>query len=319
MRRYCSGMKSGFSLLSLASAALLLGGCVLLPPTVSTPPIAPADTRCADVLARKVVVTAFPLRHPEQIRTGEYMGWPQVTAEMLARELERGGTLRALAAPQRFPFAMPESAPEVEQKAGQPVIVDWAAHAGAQYVIAGVFHDFGVVKNEFLVPERHLIVEAFIYDGVTGNLQARREFAWKLPLQWEMPRSMSPGTREFAASRLGQLYLALLEDMGRWAENTIACQPFPLRVAKVDGRRLHFSFGSDRGISPGMTLQNWRPGGPAPARRAGELSLGGGAFASFREVSPQASVAEIPLQRNQPTARVGDVLYISPAALRNNP
>lgn len=314
-------MKSHFHLFSIMAAALLLGGCAVLQPSASAPSAAatPESPRCADSFVRKAVVAAFPLRFPEQIGTGGYMGWPQATAEMLAAGLERGGRLRALAAPQHFPFATPEAAPEVERKQGVPVVVDWATQAGAQYVVAGVFRDFGVAQNKYLVPERHMVVDAFIYGGSDGTLLAQREFAWKLPLHWDMPRTALPGTREFAASRLGQLYLALLDDIGRWAENAIACQPFPLRVTKVEGRRLHFALGGERGIVPGMSLQNWRPGDAPPARRAGDLSPGGTQFAIVREATPHTSVAEIPLQRNPPTARVGDVLYLSPAAPRNNP
>lgn len=313
-------MRLDLFLPTLTAAALLLGGCTLLRPVAESPPAAAAaETACHDGLVRKVMVTAFPLRYPEQIRTGEYMGWPQVTAELLTRELAHDGRLQALAAPQRFPFATAESAPEVELKDGAPIVVDWARQADAQYVISGVFRDFSVVSNKYLVPERHLIVEAFIHDGIAGNLLARREFVWKLPLQWSMPRTVTPGTREFAASRFGQLYHALLGDIGRWATENIACQPFPLRVTQVDGRRLHFAIGSERGIAPGMALQDRRPGMQPAARRPGDLSPGNAAFASVKEVKPEAGTAEIPLQRNQPTARSGDVLYLVPGLQRNKP
>lgn len=311
-------MRPDHLLPSLAVVALLLlGGCAMLQPVAQSAPAVAGP--CDDGLVRKVMVTAFPLRYPEQIGIGEYMGWPQATAEMLARTLERSGRMQALAAPQHFPFASAEAAPEVEHKAGLPIVAYWAREADAQHVVSGVFRDVGVVDNDFLVPERHMIVEAFIHDGIAGNLLARREFAWKLPLNWRMPRTMAPGTREFAESRLGRLYHALLDDIGRWAESTIACQPFALRVSQVDGQRLHFTVGGERGITPGMALQDWPPGGLPTPRRAGDLSPGGSVFATFKTVAPRTSIAEIPKQRNPPTARSGDVLYISPGTSGNKP
>jgi len=95
---------------------------VVSPPAPATEPqAANAAPACADGLARKVLVTAFPLRYPEQLRPGEYMGWAQTTGEELARRLRDGGRLRVAPATERFPFAEAEAAPEVERNAqGMP-------------------------------------------------------------------------------------------------------------------------------------------------------------------------------------------------------
>jgi hypothetical protein len=311
-------MKPGLFL--FVFALLALGGCTLAPP-VDTTQIPEEATVCADGLTRRVLVTAFPLQRPEQIRHGEYMGWPQATAEVLAATLERGGRLGAVGAPERFPFATPDAAPELERDAANlPRLVAWMARADAQFALAGVFRDFGAARNEFLVPERHMVAEAFLYDGRDGRLLARREFAWKLPLSQDLPRKALPGTREFAATRIGQLHLALIDDMARWAEESLACRPFPLRVTRVEGRRLHLDLGSAHGVVPGMALQDWRPGDPPPARRPGSFPPGARqAFAIVKETAPHGSVAEIPPQRNPPTPLPGDLLYVTPAARGNNP
>jgi len=318
-------MKSGLPASLFAISLLVLGGCV------SPPPLAPqavhetarpSSVPChADGLTRRVLVTAFPLQRPEQIRHGEYMGWPQATAEVLAATLERGGRLGAVGAPERFPFATADAAPEPERDAANlPRLVEWTARADAQFALAGVFRDFGMARNEFLIPERHMVAEAFLYDGRDGRLLARREFAWKLPLSQDLPRKALPGTREFATTRIGQLYLALIDDMARWAEESLACRAFPLRVTKVEGRRVHLDLGGAHGIAPGMALQDWRPGDPSPPRRPGGFPPGARApFAIVKEATQRSSVAEIPLQRNPPTPLPGDLLYVAPAARRNNP
>lgn len=305
-----------------AFAALALGGCVVSPPAPATEPQAAGGVpACADGLARKVLVTAFPLRYPEQLRPGEYMGWAQTTGEELARRLRDGGRLRVAPATERFPFAEAEAAPEVERNAqGMPRIVEWAAHEHAQYVVAGLIRDFGTARNQLMLPERQLVVEAYVYDSRTGRLLARHEFARQLLAGGALPKTVAPGTREFAASRLGQTYGALLADIGRWAEESIACLPFALRVTQVDGLRLHLDVGSDSGLKTGMLLSTTATPTTAAAKPAGGAPPGRQLpTAVIKETGVSSSIAEIPRQRTPPKFQVGDVLYLPEPSQRNKP
>lgn len=269
---------------TLLAVALLSGNALAEP-----------SSACAGQPLRKALVTAFPLRHPEQIRPGEFMGWAQLTGATLARRLAEGGRLRIAAAPDGFPFADAGMAPALERDArGAPRIVEWAAQSGAQYVLAGMFRDFGTAKNEYLLPERQLAVEAFVFDGSDGRLLARREFAAQILLDGALPRNVTPGTRAFDDSRLGRAYNGLLAGIGAWAEESIACLPFPLRVTHVAERRIHLDAGRESGLAVGAAL----PAG------------------NIVEVGAAGSVVEIPLQRNPPRFKVGDVLYLPREAKR---
>lgn len=272
----------------------------------------PQPPGCDSRPQRKVLVTAFPLRYPEQIHTGEFMGWPQATAEELARLLERGGKLQSIAAPQRFPFESTESAPEQERKQGVPVLTRWADEARAQYVVAGLFRDFGMAKNKLVIPSRQLVMEAFIYDGITGELLARREFSRQLAFSWEMPKTITPGTREFNTSRLGKLFYEVLGNLTKWTESTVSCLPFSARVIHVEGSRLHLDVGSDSGIEPGMELVLTRTEGKPITTADGDVLAGERvpvAGVIVKSVQARYSVAEITAKKNPPVAKVGDVLY----------
>jgi hypothetical protein len=271
-------MRQTLAALYLAIATLLSGNALAEP-----------SSACTGQPLRKALVTAFPLRHPEQIRPGEFMGWAQLTGATLARRLSGNGRLRIAAAPDSFPFADAEMAPALERDAaGTPSIVGWAARTGSQYVLAGLLRDFGTAKNEYLLPERQLVVEAFVFDGTDGRLLARREFAAQVLLDGALPRNIAPGTRAFDDSRLGRAYHGLLAEIGGWAEASIACLPFPLRVTRVEERRIHLDTGRDSGLAVGTALS------------AGNVI----------EVGAAGSVVEIPLQRNPPRLKVGDVLYL---------
>lgn len=311
-KRYPVEMKF-VSLPPLALAAILgLGGCVT-PGETQPPPAASQTTKatpaCAGQPLRKVLVTAFPLRYPEQLKSGEYMGWAQTTGAELARVLGAAGRVRVAAAPEDFPFADPAAAPEVERTAqGTPAIVAWARRERAQYVLAGVFQDFGTARKWQVVPERQMRIEAYLYDGIDGRLLAHRPFSRQLILDGDLPKNVAPGTRAFADSRLGHDYSALLADIGRWATDAVACRPFPLRITRIDGARLHLDAGSDSGLVAGAALSTSTR--PETVVAGGSLNRKQVPMATIRQVGPDASVAEIPRQRNPPKFSVGDILYV---------
>lgn len=260
---------------------------------------------------RKAVVTAFPLRYPEQLKYRDFMGWPQMTAEELSRIVNRRGKLLSVAMPGQFPFQSTETAPNVDRKDGMPLPAFWAKRERAQYVIAGIFRDFGTATQALIIPERQMSIEAFIFDGISGDLIARQEFSRQISLSWQMPKNLHPGTRDFSESRLGETYYELLGDIGQWAESKLGCLPFSTRVIRSDGRQIYLDAGSDSGIEPGnelvLTRQASSIATPAGDLLAGERSAVAGAV--VRQVHPRYSIAEITARKNAPTVSIGDVLY----------
>lgn len=269
-------------------------------------------SRCHERPLRKVVVTAFPLQHPEQLASGEYTGWPEATADHLARAFNAGGRLLGAAAAQHMPFSSVAASPEPWRKKGVPVLLDWVASARAQYLVAGVFRDFGTQQHLLIVPERQLVVDAFIYDGISGELIAREEFSRRLRGRVSLPQTIVFGSRTFNESTLGRVYRDLMHDLTGWAENTIGCLPFAARVIQVNGTRLHLDVGSDSGLEPGMEFLLTREAAEEVTTPAGER-LGRArhplAGVVIKSVQARYSVAEITAKKNPPAARVGDVLY----------
>ena len=304
----------------LVAVALLTSACATLDRLMQPRAQAEAEKTVAPVVQRhfcneppprKVLVTAFPLRYPEQIKSGEFMDWASVTGVALGNALESGPHLKTAYAISQFPFVSAESAPQLELQGGKPLVMDWAAKAGAQYVVAGVFKDFGVAKLAAVVPERNVKVETFIFDVLTGKQVARKEFAQKL-FFGDIPKNVLPGSSEFESTRLGKSYRKLIADMAAWTEDTVTCQPFPVKVARVEGDKVYLEMGSDRELRVGMTLQSWRPGTAPPPRHPGvPASAKQLPTAVVKLVQANQSVAEIPRQRFPPVVKPGDILYVS--------
>jgi len=278
--------------------------------TASRTPSPAKVPACDRKTKRIMLVTAFPMRYPEQVKSGEFMDWGQTTGDELARHLNRGSRFIAVSASSRFPFESADLAPALEQRDGIPLATRWASEAKAQYILAGTIQDFGETRQAAVLPERHMQVDAYLYDALTGMLLARQSFSRQL-LFGSLPHQIAPGTREFDSSRLGITYLGLIADIADWAAGTASCQPLAVRVADVKDRKLTLDAGSKQGLASGMSVQSWRPGEPPPARHPG---IPPGArqqpTATIREVQPGLSVAEIPQQRFPPSIKAGDILYL---------
>lgn len=298
--------------LLLIAGLMFISGCVSVgdtPPAAEPQASAPQPPACVGQPLRKVLVTAFPLRYPEQLRPGEYMDWAQTTGAELARQMGATGRVRVAAAPEDFAFTEATAAPAVERDArGEPRIVEWARRERAQYVLAGVFKDFGTAHKWQVLPERQISLEIFLYDGIDGRLLSRRAFDRQLMLDGDLPKAVIPGTRAFADSRLGRAYYALLADIGQWATDEIACRPFPLRIVRVEGRQLHLDAGSDSGLAAGAALSTTTR--PQLVMAGGSLNRRQMPMATIVQVSPDSSTAEVPEQRVPPKFSVGGILYV---------
>ena len=267
---------------------------------------------CAERPLRKALVTAFPLQLPEQLASGEYLNWPTDTAQHLARVFNASNRLLSAAAPNRIPFVTLEGFPEPERSNGIPKLVGWAQAERAQYVVAGVFRDFGTTRKAFVLRERQLIVEAYIYDGISGELIARKEFTRVLLGTVRLPKTIVFGGKDFCESVLGSAYLDLMAELARWAEATIGCMPFSTRVIRADNKQIYVDAGSDSGLEPGMELVLTRHKTEAVSTAAGDIQIGETkplAGVVIKSVTPRYSVAEITARKNPPKAQVGDVLY----------
>lgn len=265
---------------------------------------------CDGMPRRTVAVAAFPLQYPEQLRAGEFTGWPQATADELAAQFNRNGKLLGISAGARMPFVSAEEAPTPAHKegGGLPLLVEWARTARAQYVVSGVFRDFGQASRAWVLPERQMTVELFIHDGISGDLLARQTFRRGLARVTDLPADILFGSREFRTSMLGQVYLSLLQDMRAWTESIVSCLPFSARVLQASGQRMQLDVGSDSGIEAGMEFLLTRGNGSGDGDSLGhERRLLAGVV--VKSVHARHSVAEITARKNSPTARVGDVLF----------
>ncbi|MDR0439936.1 MAG: hypothetical protein LBI59_02995, partial [Candidatus Accumulibacter sp.] len=112
------------------------------------------------------------------------------------------------------------------------------------------------------LPTRHgrpIEIEAFLHDGASGAVLARRIFSAEVS-SWIPSDTVSVfntptiGTRVFRETLFGEEWTALINDIARWAGARTSCLPFIARIVKVEGRLLQLDAGAESRINSGDTL-----------------------------------------------------------------
>jgi hypothetical protein len=284
---------------------------------------------CEKTYLNRLLVTGFAFEFPEQLPQEwqgrlsprlNRQGIESLTATELAHALERGGRVRAEFDGSLFPYASPARAPAPHLPVGSleaPFAV-LARGRQAQYVLAGVYREFGVDENWWR-HERRIEIEAFVHDGVNGAVLARHRFQTAVSgSAWSggaaiFPNRPTIGTRAFQATPFGRAWTELIEEIARWAEGQASCFPFVARVVKVDGRMLQIDAGAESRLSPGdtMMLHLLRP--PPPVLDLSERFLGREkhvrATVLLRAVYPAFSIAELVETPDGLQVNPGDLVY----------
>ncbi|MDR0380318.1 MAG: hypothetical protein LBI62_10345 [Candidatus Accumulibacter sp.] len=283
---------------------------------------------CAKTYLNRLLVTGFAFEFPEQLLE-EWNGrlLPDVnlqrietqTATELSRALERGGQVHAVFEGNLFPYASPARAPILYTPAGNSEIplVALAQKRQAQYVLSGIYREFGLERK---LPTRHrrpVEIEAFLHDGASGAVLARRTFLTEAS-SWAYPNTVSAfntpaiGTRAFRETPFGQKWTALIDDIARWAGAQTSCLPFIARIVKVEGRFLQLDAGAESRINPGdaLTLRILRepPVFDLSARLSGQEKQTRTSVI-IRTVHPAFSIAELVEAPETLKVSPGDFVY----------
>jgi hypothetical protein len=283
---------------------------------------------CEKTYINRLLVTGFAFEFPEQL-TEEWDGrlLPRVnsqriealTATELARAMERGGQVRAVFDGNVFLYASPSRAPILHLPAGrlETPVVTLARERQAQYVLSGIYREFGLEKDR-VWHERPIEIEAFVHDGANGAVLARQSFRTEIsgligsgnPFSvFNMP---TVGTQAFRKTPFGEKWTALIEDIARWAGARTSCLPFIARVMKVEGRLLQIDAGAESRMNPGDTLMLHILRQP-PVFDLSSYLLGQEkqmrATVSLRAVYPAFSIAELIEMPETLKVAPGDFVY----------
>jgi len=269
---------------------------------------------CKRAYNNRILVLGFALEHAEQKRTRERVPVSRMTAIELARKIRQHPLLLADFSETAFPYASPSRAPDLYQSSTEPepLLTLLAKQHRAQYVLSGVYRDFGLAQWGWgKYGSRRIEIEAFIHDGVNGAVLAQKRFHAKASGTVGLEGEPSMGSARFYQTDLGRSWGALLDTIVAWTEQQAACLPFSARILKAEGKRYHIDAGAEAGLSMGDTLviHGWT----SPVTSLNGLNLGTEmkiqAEASIQAVYPRFSIIEISDMPPEANIQTGDVIF----------
>jgi hypothetical protein len=299
---------------------------VMAAPTMHQGPVAAAAVaRVSDGplhYRRKLAISQFHVLDRSQIHD-----LPDIETE-LARELKRrldadGRVLtvdasqyllplgeEGMVSQQRIVGALPPA-----REPGQ-LAMEFAESMGVQFVVSGVIRDMGVTKHLFGTQVRHLEVELFVYDGISGTQVARHRFSDSVQDSGfgEFPTTAPVMNDKFFASPIGHKVDKALNKMVSTLVGDVDTQPFTARVIRSGGSEVYFDAGGLANVKVGDVLNTYQLAQAPVADLPGQRSLG------FSE-TPTATLVVKQVQRlfsvgelDSDTARLapGDVIRFEP-------
>ena len=271
---------------------------------------------CYGAHLKRVLLTGFLLEFPEQ-KSGEESSLPlnQVTAIELARRLRASARVLADTLPYFFPYASAARAPELwafphSAEAASEMTMQ-ARNRRAQYVVSGIYRDFGRESDWRGRQRRTMLVEVFLHDGVSGQVLAKQMFSGEVRGDVTLRPRPLIGSPAFYQTTFGQAWGALLDKIAHWVEEEATCRPFSTRVLRVDGVRLHIDAGTESGLSAGgaLTIQGYSSTTASSGRVTGEEKPVC-TDALIREAHPQSSVVECKEISGENSVKAGEMIFI---------
>lgn len=269
---------------------------------------------CQRAYVNRVVVTAFAMEFPEQKLPGESSRISSFTALELTKKIVRRQRLLAEHESTVFPYRSAVRAPEpmMTLKDNETPFTKLARNYRGQYVVSGVYRDFGLQKSGWLSQSRRIEIEVFLHDGANGEVLARKTFVRVAQGSVELTNKPVIGSPQFYQGDLGRVWGELFDEISQWIEMQAVCMPFIARVLQVKAGLIHIDAGAESGLSVGdsLSVHNWRD---PPIQSATGLALGREKStrtnASIRSVYPKFSILELTDAPVHLEVKEGDVLY----------
>lgn len=270
--------------------------------------------RCQRSYTNKLVVTGFAFEFPEQLLPSEGSWVANQTGRELARIIVKQRRLLAEADGSAFPYTAPSRAPEplMRAKDRETPFAALARQYRGQYVLSGIYRDFGISDSHRIQQHRRIEIEAFLHDGANGAVLARRTFFGQVTGQVRILNKPTIGSTEFYNSDFGQAWGSVAHEIAGWATQQAACLPFVTRVLKMEGPAIYVDNGSESGLSVGDTLnlQQWRE---PPVKSHSERTLGqekrARGTAVVTAIYPRFAVLELIEATIPPKIHPGDLFY----------
>lgn len=225
-------------------------------------------------LQKKVAVTGFPVLFPEQARFGRISDAGEILPLRLQTRLREGGAFQVLSANNLQLFDQPLNGPTSQGFDNRlSNVSDLARELNAQFVVAGVIRDMGIVDPSVWDTSvasrlkrgvglgnqnRRFVADMVVYDGFSGTPVYQKRFETQAQWDEKIAGSSGFGSAGFQQTAYGHAVRKVIDEMAEAVDKALVCQPFMTRITRVDGNKVTLASGASNGLRPGEELHLYR-------------------------------------------------------------
>lgn len=275
---------------------------------------------------KRVAITRFPLLDTDGAVLGRLDNVVRALPRMLSDQLGARDTLLMHQAFDRRLYDRAVNTPTVQARDRHLTRASELTRAmGVQFVISGVVHDIGVEDPQAwgtsvvswlgrgldaANQQRRLIVELFVYDGLSGVMVMSERLAVRG--KWDQAREADVGfaTPAFFETRFGQRIGERVAELADEMAVNLECQPFIASVERVENERIRISAGADSGLRPGQTMELLRAERYLDQPQAYPSLRPTGETLEIQQVQPRFSSGQLPVEGGRINVQRGDRVVI---------
>ena len=223
---------------------------------------------------KSVAVLGFSLQVPEQASVGGLYDVDRGLSKALGDALGQYNSLVVFEREHDASYEDFRNAPtSLDEQRSLTHTLQYAKQLNVQFVVSGVIRDLGLVNPKAYSSSfwresikffaqanerRRFSVDLFVHDGLSGELVWQENFATEGKWTPSLDEETGFSSQEFWQLDYGKSVAKLVETMAFGLDQQVRCQPFMTRIARVDGKTLHFGTGARSGLRPGDQLSVYR-------------------------------------------------------------
>jgi len=184
-----------------------------------------------------------------------------------------------------------------------------ASKTGAQIILSGIIRNMAVEEG-FFQDKRHLEIEIFLHDGLSGARIARHRFSETIEnASYQTGKLNLLSSANLSQSPFGKSLTHILDTQVELIQEDLKNIPFTAKIVRIEGKNIYFDAGSKSRVSVGDMLMTFKLN-HEPLIDTNEQFLGFAetpvASISVEQVSPQFSIGKLEIKNTK--LKLGDLI-----------
>ena len=177
-----------------------------------------------------------------------------------------------------------------------------AKKTGAQIILSGTIRDMSLEEG-FFQDKRHLVIEIYLHDGLSGSRIARHRFSETVAnATYQKNRSSLFSSASLSQSPFGKSLSHILSTQIELIQGDLKDVPFTAKIIKINGKEIYFDAGAKSRVNIGDMLMTFQLN-PDPLTAENNQFLGFAetpiASLSIEQVSQQFSVGKLEIKNTK--------------------